>query len=139
MTCARRTLVRSPLPWKASALGVLLAFAAPAASKTQVLAQDLSRPFVLQPQGSGLSGGGTNTGLACAPAPVMGAGLIAIPVDEETQGQTDLNGDGILDNGDIQTFLALFLGGDLGADLNGDGILDNGDIQTFLTLFLGGC
>ena len=51
----------------------------------------------------------------------------------------DLNGDGILDNGDIQTFLAFFLGGDIRADLNGDGILDNGDIQTFLTAFLAGC
>ncbi|MFT5423077.1 MAG: hypothetical protein ACI89L_000850 [Phycisphaerales bacterium] len=51
----------------------------------------------------------------------------------------DLNGDGILDNGDIGTFVTLFLAGDLAADMNGDGILDNGDIGTFVAAFLAGC
>jgi hypothetical protein len=51
----------------------------------------------------------------------------------------DTNGDGVLDNGDIGTFISLFLAGDLAADLSGDGVLDNGDIGTFISLFLGGC
>ncbi|MFT5424340.1 MAG: hypothetical protein ACI89L_002135 [Phycisphaerales bacterium] len=51
----------------------------------------------------------------------------------------DLNGDGIADNGDIQTFVTLFLAQSLAADFNGDGILDNGDIQAFITVFLAGC
>ncbi|MFT5423665.1 MAG: subtilisin-like proprotein convertase family protein [Phycisphaerales bacterium] len=51
----------------------------------------------------------------------------------------DLNGDGILDSGDIQAFIALFLAGDLAADLNGDGIVDNGDIGDFVLAFLAGC
>jgi len=51
----------------------------------------------------------------------------------------DLNGDGIVDNGDIGAFVAAFLGGDLAADFNGDGILDNGDIGAFVAAFLAGC
>ena len=51
----------------------------------------------------------------------------------------DLNGDGIVDNGDINTFVGLFLGGDLAADFNDDGILDNGDIGAFVQAFLAGC
>lgn len=51
----------------------------------------------------------------------------------------DLNGDGIVDNGDIGAFVQAFLAGDLGADFNGDGILDNGDIGAFVQAFLAGC
>ncbi|MFT5424331.1 MAG: hypothetical protein ACI89L_002126 [Phycisphaerales bacterium] len=51
----------------------------------------------------------------------------------------DINGDGVLDNGDIGAFVQLFLGGDLAADINGDGILDNGDINAFVQQFLAGC
>ena len=51
----------------------------------------------------------------------------------------DLNGDGIVDNGDIVAFIALFIGGDPGADFNGDGFLDNGDIGAFINLFVAGC
>lgn len=51
----------------------------------------------------------------------------------------DTNGDGLLDNGDISTFITLFLGGDRVVDMNNDGILDNGDISTFISLFLSGC
>lgn len=51
----------------------------------------------------------------------------------------DLNGDGILDSGDIQTFIGFFLVGSITVDLNGDGILDSGDIQAFIQLFLAGC
>ena len=46
----------------------------------------------------------------------------------------DTNGDGILDLGDIQTFIALFLVQDSGADFNGDGIVDLGDIQVFVNV-----
>jgi len=35
--------------------------------------------------------------------------------------------------------VALFLAGDLTADINGDGILDNGDIGDFVLAFLAGC
>lgn len=51
----------------------------------------------------------------------------------------DLNRDGIVDNGDIGAFIALFLADDLVADLNGDGLTDNGDIGEFVSLFLLGC
>jgi len=51
----------------------------------------------------------------------------------------DTNGDGVLDNGDIGTFVTLFLAGSLAADFNGDGVLDNGDIGAFVQAFLGGC
>lgn len=51
----------------------------------------------------------------------------------------DINGDGVLDNGDIGAFITLFLLGDPAADLNGDGVIDNGDIGSFVTLFLSGC
>ncbi|MFT5422352.1 MAG: hypothetical protein ACI89L_000109 [Phycisphaerales bacterium] len=51
----------------------------------------------------------------------------------------DMNGDGILDNGDIGAFVQAFLAGDLTADFNGDGILDNGDIGAFVAGFLAGC
>ena len=67
-----------------------------------------------------------------------------INLDDEThyvalRCPADLNGDGILDNGDIGVFVALFLAGDLAADMNGDGILDNGDIGAFVAAFLAGC
>ncbi|MFG0304775.1 MAG: GC-type dockerin domain-anchored protein [Phycisphaerales bacterium JB040] len=53
--------------------------------------------------------------------------------------QADVNGDGILDNGDIGAFVSLFLAGDLAADFTNDGILDNGDIGAFVAAFLAGC
>jgi|GEM_PF-1573651 len=53
--------------------------------------------------------------------------------------QADVNGDGVLDNGDIGAFVELFLAGDLRADFNGDNLLDNGDIGTFVSAFLAGC
>ncbi|MFG0306677.1 MAG: alpha-amylase family glycosyl hydrolase [Phycisphaerales bacterium JB040] len=51
----------------------------------------------------------------------------------------DVNGDGVLDNGDIGAFVQLFLAGDPASDFNGDGVLDNGDIGAFVTVFLAGC
>ncbi|MFT5423857.1 MAG: hypothetical protein ACI89L_001648 [Phycisphaerales bacterium] len=53
--------------------------------------------------------------------------------------QADTNHDGILDNGDIITFVSLFLASDIASDINGDGFLDNGDIILFVSLFLAGC
>ncbi|MFG0307336.1 MAG: reprolysin-like metallopeptidase [Phycisphaerales bacterium JB040] len=54
-------------------------------------------------------------------------------------GPADVNGDGIVDNGDISAFINLFLANDPAADVNGDGIVDNGDIGTFIASFLAGC
>ena len=51
----------------------------------------------------------------------------------------DINGDAVLDNGDISTFVQLFLRQSLAADINGDDILDNGDIGAFVAAFLAGC
>ncbi|MFT5423453.1 MAG: hypothetical protein ACI89L_001230 [Phycisphaerales bacterium] len=51
----------------------------------------------------------------------------------------DLNGDGVVDNGDIGAFINLFLAADLAVDFNGDGIIDNGDIGQFIVVFLAGC
>ncbi|MFT5424337.1 MAG: hypothetical protein ACI89L_002132 [Phycisphaerales bacterium] len=51
----------------------------------------------------------------------------------------DLNGDGIVDLGDISAFIALFLTQSPAADFNNDTIIDLGDIQAFVTLFLEGC
>jgi len=51
----------------------------------------------------------------------------------------DVNGDGIVDNGDISAFVTLFLAQDPIADFTGDGIIDNGDISAFVAAFLAGC
>ena len=49
----------------------------------------------------------------------------------------DWNGDGIIDNGDLQNgFVASFLASDPRADVNCDGVLDNGDIRYFTDTFL---
>ncbi|USN98300.1 MAG: hypothetical protein H6810_08950 [Phycisphaeraceae bacterium] len=51
----------------------------------------------------------------------------------------DLNGDGIVDLGDISVFTTGFLAGDPVADLTGDGVLDLYDVTAFVLLFLAGC
>ena len=51
----------------------------------------------------------------------------------------DINADGVLDLGDVQAFVALFLASDLAADFNPDGVLDTGDITAFVVAFLEGC
>ncbi|MFG0305511.1 MAG: GC-type dockerin domain-anchored protein [Phycisphaerales bacterium JB040] len=51
----------------------------------------------------------------------------------------DVNDDGVLDNGDIGAFVALFLAADPGADFNNDGVLDNGDIGAYVASFQAGC
>ena len=48
----------------------------------------------------------------------------------------DLNGDGVIDNGDIAAFVIAFLATDPSADFNADGVVDNGDIGAFVTVFL---
>ncbi|MFG0305533.1 MAG: GC-type dockerin domain-anchored protein [Phycisphaerales bacterium JB040] len=59
-----------------------------------------------------------------------------LEITYELASPVDFNGDGIIDNGDIGAFVALFIAGDLRADVNDDGVLDNGDIGTFVQLFL---
>ncbi|MFG0306697.1 MAG: M1 family aminopeptidase [Phycisphaerales bacterium JB040] len=51
----------------------------------------------------------------------------------------DINGDGVLDLGDINAYVALFLAADIAADINDDGVLDLGDINAFVALFLDAC
>ena len=51
----------------------------------------------------------------------------------------DINGDGVIDNGDIGAFVTLFLANDPSTDFNGDGVIDNGDIGAFIAAFLAGC
>ncbi|MFT5423548.1 MAG: hypothetical protein ACI89L_001328 [Phycisphaerales bacterium] len=70
-------------------------------------------------------------------ADVSGTNVLDLYWDEPCA--ADLNGDGIADQGDIQSFIALFLAGDLAVDFNGDGIVDLGDIQEFIAAFLAGC
>ncbi|MFT5425015.1 MAG: hypothetical protein ACI89L_002820, partial [Phycisphaerales bacterium] len=53
--------------------------------------------------------------------------------------QADINGDGVIDNGDIGVFITLFLAQDPAVDFTGDGIVDNGDIGAFIAAFLAGC
>ncbi|MFG0305108.1 MAG: GC-type dockerin domain-anchored protein [Phycisphaerales bacterium JB040] len=53
--------------------------------------------------------------------------------------EPDLNDDGVLDLGDIQFFVGLFLGGDVAADITGDGVLVLGDVQAFVGLYQAGC
>ena len=52
--------------------------------------------------------------------------------------RVDLNGDGVLDIADIDSFVAKFFASDLAADFNGDGVLDTGDIDSFVGAFLNG-
>jgi hypothetical protein len=51
----------------------------------------------------------------------------------------DLNGDGVLDFFDVQSYLNLYAARDLAADLNNDGAWDFFDVQIFLGLFSAGC
>lgn len=51
----------------------------------------------------------------------------------------DVNGDGVIDNGDIGNFISLFLAQDPQVDFTGDGVIDNGDISGFVNAFLAGC
>jgi len=64
---------------------------------------------------------------------------VSVTVGSAPVCQPDVNGDGVLDNGDISAYVVLFLAGGAAADFNGDGILDNGDIGAFVVAFLQGC
>jgi len=66
-----------------------------------------------------------------------GSGVFLFDIEDPCA--PDVNNDGVLDNGDIGAFVALFLAGDPAADFTGDGILDNGDIGAFVAAFLAGC
>jgi len=58
---------------------------------------------------------------------------------DEPPCQADVNGDGVVDNGDIGAFITLFLAQDPSVDFTGDGVVDNGDIGAFIAAFLAGC
>jgi len=60
---------------------------------------------------------------------------LAWSVNLQCDPPADLNGDGLLDLGDITMYAQLFLSGDARAELNGDGILDIGDIEQFIVLY----
>ncbi|MFG0305433.1 MAG: GC-type dockerin domain-anchored protein [Phycisphaerales bacterium JB040] len=107
------------------------------------------RQFVFRTTGSGLQqsnfppaitgfprGWSAVSGFAADHRPVVVDFILPAP---EPDCQPDVNGDGILDNGDLGDFITLFLSGDLAADFTGDGILDNGDIGAFIVAFLAGC
>jgi hypothetical protein len=51
----------------------------------------------------------------------------------------DLNGDGLLDLGDITAFVSAFQAGEPLADLDGNGLYDLTDISAFVSAFTGGC
>jgi len=89
-----------------------------------------------QPTITDLTGGGHNLSFINGATRSASAAPIGPPA---SCCDADVNGDGILDNGDIGTFVTLFLAGDLAADFNGDGLLDNGDIGAFVAAFLAGC
>jgi hypothetical protein len=58
------------------------------------------------------------------------------------QGSTclaDVNGDGIVDFGDVGKFVTDFAAQSIDADLNGDGIVDFGDVGEFVNAFNAGC
>ncbi|MFG0305664.1 MAG: GC-type dockerin domain-anchored protein [Phycisphaerales bacterium JB040] len=81
--------------------------------------------------GAGAYGGddnGTNSGAAY----LFDLRCLGVP-------RSDLNADGVLDNADINAFVAAYLAGDAGADVNRDGVFDNGDIGDFVSAFLAGC
>ena len=51
----------------------------------------------------------------------------------------NVSADGVVDNGDINAFIARFLAGDPLADYSLDGVIDNGDINAFIAAYLDGC
>ena len=61
------------------------------------------------------------------------------PADDFVPCLADINGDHILNNTDINSFVARFITNDLEADLNGDGAINNTDINLFVSLFIAGC
>jgi len=51
----------------------------------------------------------------------------------------DFTGDGVLDGADLAEFVSRYLANDSTADLNADFLLDLGDLQVFVYLYLSGC
>jgi hypothetical protein len=51
----------------------------------------------------------------------------------------DLNGDGVVDFGDVGAFVNAFGPQDALADVNGDGFVDFGDVGAFVSAFTAGC
>jgi hypothetical protein len=73
----------------------------------------------------------TDGSLSAATASVRATAPAACPAD--------LNGDGILDFGDVSAFVSAFSAADQTADINGDEILDFGDVSAFVAVFTAGC
>lgn len=89
--------------------------------------------------GIGLFSGATNRSISAAsPIAFDNFRAVSLGVPEPTC-DADVNGDNVLDNGDIFSFVQLFIAGDIGADFNADGVLDNGDVGAFVAAFLAGC
>ena len=87
-----------------------------------------------------VNGDGTDDVLLTAPSAMNQAGRTYVIYGRSLAPcDADVNGDGIVDNGDIGAFIALFLAQDLAADFTGDGIIDNGDISAFVAAFIAGC
>jgi|GEM_PF-3335922 len=95
---------------------------------------------------------GPVTGIEIGPRSMSGAGFVVarlrfddeqaiVRIGTETGAVClpDVNADGVLDQGDIQAFVELFLFGDPASDMNSDGVLDQGDIQAFVGAFIAGC
>lgn len=53
--------------------------------------------------------------------------------------QADFNSDGILNNTDINIYVAAFLAGNPAADFNADGLFNNQDVNLYVNAFLAGC
>jgi choice-of-anchor B domain-containing protein len=74
---------------------------------------------------------------------VLEAGVDAVRIEafacDVATCPADLNGDGVVDFGDVGAFVSLFAAQDLGADLNGDGVVDFGDVGAFVSAFAAGC
>jgi endonuclease/exonuclease/phosphatase family metal-dependent hydrolase len=64
---------------------------------------------------------------------------LILPLADTPDCPADVNGDGLVDFGDVGTFIAAFSLLDTVADINGDGLIDFGDVGAFVTAFSGGC
>ena len=86
------------------------------------------------PQTDDISEGRSPDGSACfAFLPLVSPGT------PNPAGPADLNGDGVLDLGDISAFVAAFVAQQPPADLDGNGLYDLTDISTFIERFTTPC
>ena len=76
-------------------------------------------------------------GVVGAAGPLQG--LAVVPSDSGHGCLADIDGDGVPSTTDIQLFVGLFLAADPSADFNGDGVLDSGDLISYVQNFLNEC